>query len=124
MSERILRLAIPAGSLQEATLELLRNAGYRVSIGGRSYNPDLGDPEIASTLIRAQEIARYVDRGLMDAGLTGHDWIIESEASVVEVADLLYSQVSRKPARWVLAVPERAEIQTVADLDEKSIATE
>ena len=124
VSERILRLAIPAGSLQQATLELLRSAGYRVTLDGRSYNPDLGDPEIASTLIRAQEIPRYVHDGLMDAGLTGHDWIRESQASVVEVAELLYSKVSRKPAKWVLAVPERSEIQTVADLEGKCIATE
>ncbi len=124
MSERILRLAIPAGSLQEATLELLRSAGYRVTLGRRSYNPDLGDPEIASMLIRAQEIPRYVQHGQMDAGLTGHDWIRENEASVVEVAELLFSKVSRRPAKWVIAVPERSPIQSVADLEGKRIATE
>lgn len=124
MSERILRLAIPAGSLKDATVELFRKAGYSVMLDGRSYNPVLDDQEITCTLIRAQEIARYVQDGLMDAGLTGHDWIIESGASVVEVAELRYSKVSRRPARWVLAVPEASPIRSVGDLEGKRIATE
>ena len=124
MSERILRLAIPAGSLKDATVELFRKAGYSVMLDGRSYNPVLDDQEITCTLIRAQEIARYVQDGLMDAGLTGHDWIIESGASVVEVAELRYSKVSRRPLRWVLAVPEASPIRSVGDLEGKRIATE
>ena len=124
MSARVLRLAIPAVSLQEATLELLKKAGYSLSIGGRSYNPTLDDPEIVFTLIRAQEIARYVEEGLMDAGLTGYDWIRENGASVVEITELLYSKVSRQSAKWVLAVPEDSDIQSVKDLEGKRIATE
>ena len=124
MSERILRLAIPAGSLKDATVELFRKAGYSVMLDGRSYNPVLDDQEITCTLIRAQEIARYVQDGLMDAGLTGHDWIIESGASLVEVGELRYSKVSRRPLRWVLAVPEASPIRSVGDLEGKRIATE
>ena len=124
MSERILRLAIPAGSLKDATVELFRKAGYNVLLDERSYNPVLDDQEITCTLIRAQEIARYVQDGLMDAGLTGHDWIIENGASLVEVGELLYSKVSRRPARWVLAVPEASPIRSVGDLEGKRIATE
>ncbi len=124
MSERTLRLAIPAGSLKDATVELFRKAGYNVSLDERSYNPVLDDQEITCTLIRAQEIPRYVQDGLMDAGLTGHDWIIENGASLVEVGELRYSKVSRRPARWVLAVPEASPIRSVGDLEGKRIATE
>ena len=124
MSERTLRLAIPAGSLKDATVELFRQAGYQLSLDGRSYNPVLDDQEIACTLIRAQEIPRYVQDGLMDAGLTGHDWIIENGASLVEVGELRYSKVSRRPARWVLAVPEASPIRSAGDLEGKRIATE
>ncbi|OGO52393.1 MAG: ATP phosphoribosyltransferase [Chloroflexi bacterium RBG_16_68_14] len=124
MSERLLRLALPAGSLQEATVALLRKAGYRLSLEGRSYYPTLDDPEIACTLIRAQEIPRYVQDGLMDAGLTGYDWIRENGASVVEVAELLYSKASRRPVRWVFAVPQASPIHSLRDLEGKRIATE
>lgn len=124
MSERILRLAIPAGSLKNATVELFRKAGYSVMLDERSYNPVLDDQEITCTLIRAQEIPRYVQDGLMDAGLTGYDWIIENGASLVEVGELRYSKVSRLPARWVLAVPEASAIRSVGDLEGKRIATE
>lgn len=124
MSERILRLAIPAGSLKNATVELFRKAGYSVLLDERSYNPVLDDQEITCTLIRAQEIPRYVQDGLMDAGLTGYDWIIENGASLVEVGELRYSKVSRLPARWVLAVPEASAIRSVGDLEGKRIATE
>src|SRR3989304_4257434 len=124
VSERVLRLAVPAGSLQEATVTLFRRAGYNLSPEGRSYYLTLDDPEIACTLIRAQEIPRYVQDGLMDAGLTGYDWICENEASVVEVAELLYSKASRGPVRWVLAVPEDSPVQSVRDLEGKRIATE
>jgi ATP phosphoribosyltransferase len=103
---------------------LLRKAGYNPTLSGRSYNPSLDDPEIACTLIRAQEIPRYVQDGLMDAGLTGKDMILESDASVIEVAELSYAKAGRRPLRWVLAVPEGSAIRTVTDLEGKRIATE
>jgi ATP phosphoribosyltransferase len=124
MSERVLRLAMPAGSLQEATITLFRKAGYNMSPERRSYYLGVDDPEIACTLIRAQEIPRYVLDGLMDAGLTGLDQIIENNASVVEVCELAYSKATRGPARWVLAVPESSDIETVRDLEGKRVATE
>lgn len=124
MSERVLRLAVPAGSLQEATVELFRRAGYNLSPESRSYYLSVDDPEIACTLIRAQEIPRYVHDGLMDAGLSGHDWIRENGVSVVEVAELRYSKASRRPVRWVLAVPEDSPIRSVGDLEGKRVATE
>src|SRR3990170_213458 len=124
MSERVLRLAIPAGSLQDATITLFRKAGYNLSPERRSYYLSVDDPEIACTLIRAQEIPRYVQDGLMDAGLTGKDWILENDAAVFEVAELAYSKASRGPARWVLAVPEGSEIESVRDLEGKREANE
>ncbi len=124
MSERILRLALPAGSLQEATIALFRKAGYNIAPERRSYYLTMDDPEIVCTLIRAQEIPRYVQDGLMDAGLTGLDWILENDASVVEVSELTYAKVSRRPVRWVLAVPEASPIQSVRDLEGKRVATE
>jgi len=124
MSERMLRLAVPAGSLQEATVSLFRRAGYNLSTTSRSYYPAVDDPEIACTLIRAQEIPRYVQDGLMDAGLTGLDWILENDADVVEVAELAYSKVMRRPVRWVLAVPDGSPIAGPGDLEGKRIATE
>src|SRR3972149_1714143 len=124
MSERVLRLAIPAGSLQDATITLFRKAGYNLSPERRSYYLNVDDPEIVCTLIRAQEIPRYVQDGLMDAGLTGLDWIMENDASVVEVCELAYSKATRRPTRWVLAVPEASEIESVRDLEGKRVATE
>jgi ATP phosphoribosyltransferase len=124
MSERILKLGIPAGSLQEATAELFRRAGYKITFAGRSYYPSIDDPEIHCTLIRAQEIPRYVEDGSLDCGLTGYDWIRENDAQVVELAELLFSKVSRRPVRWVLAVPADSPIQSVRDLQGKRIATE
>ena len=124
VSERILRLAIPAGSLQEATVALFRRAGYNLSPERRSYYLSVDDPDLACTLIRAQEIPRYVQDGLMDAGLTGKDWILENEAAVVEVAELAYAKATRRPVRWVLAVPEASAIRSVGDLEGKRIATE
>ena len=121
---RILRLGIPAGSLQEATAQLFRQAGYQITFRSRSYYPEIDDPEIECILIRAQEMARYVQDGVMDAGLTGHDWIVENRAKVVEVAELVFSKVSRRPANWVLAVPNDSPIQTPKDLEGKHIATE
>ena len=121
---RILRLGIPAGSLQEATAQLFRQAGYQITFRSRSYYPEIDDPEIECILIRAQEIARYVQDGVMDAGLTGYDWIVENRAKVVEVAELVFSKVSRRPASWVLAVPNDSPIQAARDLEGKHIATE
>ena len=123
MSQK-LKLGIPKGSLQESTVELFRKAGYAISIRDRSYAPAIDDPEIECLMFRAQEMARYVERGIMDAGLTGKDWIVENNADVVEVADLVYSKATAKPFRWVLAVPEDSPIKSVKDLEGKRIATE
>ena len=119
-----LKLGIPAGSLQEATAELFRRAGYRITFSSRSYYPTIDDAEIDCLLIRAQEMARYVEDGVLDAGLTGYDWVMETGADVHEVCELIFSKVSRRPVRWVLAVPEDSPIQSVKDLEGKRIATE
>src|SRR4051812_24150453 len=119
-----LRLGIPAGSLQEATAELFRKGGYKVTFASRSYYPAIDDPEIHCTLIRAQEMPRYVEDGSLDCGLTGYDWILENDAKVKEVAELVFSKVSRRPVRWVLAVPNDSPIKDVKDLQGKRIATE
>src|SRR5947208_11805325 len=124
MGQELLKLGIPAGSLQEATAELFRKAGYKITFASRSYYPAIDDPEIHCTLIRAQEMARYVQDGSLDCGLTGLDWILENDAKVVEVAELVFSKVSRRPVRWVLAVPNDSPIQSVQDLQGKRIATE
>ena len=124
MSDRVLKLGIPAGSLQEATAELFRKAGYKLSFTARNYYPTLDDPEIHCTLIRAQEMARYVEDGSLDCGLTGKDWVVESGAVVEELAELVFSKVSRRPVRWVLAVPNDSPIRTPKDLQGKRIATE
>jgi ATP phosphoribosyltransferase len=124
MSERILKLGIPAGSLQEATAELFRKAGYKITFSSRSYYPTIDDAEIECLLIRAQEMARYVEQGILDAGITGYDWIQETRADVHEVCELLFSKVSRRPVRWVLCVPEDSPVRSVADLAGKRIATE
>jgi ATP phosphoribosyltransferase len=119
-----LKLGIPAGSLQEATAELFRRAGYKITFNARSYYPSIDDEEIECMLIRAQEMARYVQDGVLDAGLTGYDWIVEHQADVHEVAELVFSKVSRRPVRWVLCVPEDSPVQSVKDLEGKRIATE
>jgi ATP phosphoribosyltransferase len=124
MGEQVLKLGIPAGSLQEATADLFRRAGYKISFGARSYYPVMDDDEIECLLIRAQEMARYVDDGVLDAGLTGYDWIVETKADVHEVAELVFSKASRRPVRWVLCVPEDSPIRSVKDLQGKRIATE
>src|SRR5438270_8398894 len=123
MNGQSLKLGIPAGSLQEATGDLFRKAGYRITFAARSYYPTIDDPEIQGTLIRAQEMARYVQDGSLDCGLTGYDWIQENDAKVVEVAELIFSKVSRRPVRWVLAVPNDSPIREVKDLQDKRIAT-
>ena len=120
----ILKLALPKGSLQESTFALMKRAGWSCSVGSRSYVPSINDPDIAARLVRPQEIARYVALGLLDAGLTGYDWIYESGADVVEVAELCYSKATSRPVRWVVAVPEDSPVQKVEDLQGKRIATE
>jgi ATP phosphoribosyltransferase len=124
MSGKVLKLGIPKGSLEEATVKLFARAGYNIRIKSRSYFPSIDDDEIECMLIRAQEIARYVADGVLDAGLTGKDWIMENRADVEEIAPLVYSKVSARPVRWVLAVPNDSSIQTVQDLQGKRIATE
>src|SRR5213083_811445 len=124
MSEKLIKLGIPAGSLQEATAELFKKAGYTIKFSSRSYYPEIDDPEIECLLIRAQEMARYVEQGVLDAGITGYDWIVENNAQVHEVCELMFSKVSRRPVRWVLCVPEDSPAKTVKDLQGKRIATE
>src|SRR5882762_7996037 len=119
-----LRLGIPKGSLQEATLSLFTRAGLRVYTNARSYFASTDDPEIECLLIRAQEMARYVEHGALDAGLTGLDWVVESGLEVVAVADLIYAKRSRGKVRWVLAVPEDSAFHRAEDLSGRIIATE
>ena len=119
-----LRLGIPKGSLQDATIQLFAKAGWRISINSRSYFPGVDDPEIECMLVRAQEMARYVETGALDAGITGRDWVSETGADVAEIGELLYSKQSLAAVRWVLAVPEDGAIHSVKDLEGKVIATE
>lgn len=119
-----LRLGLPKGSLQESTLKLFARAGYNVVVPHRSYVPRIDDPEIECLMFRAQEMARYVERDVLDVGLTGKDWITENDADVVEVADLVYSKSTANVYRWVVAVPDDSEIHSVKDLEGKRIATE
>lgn len=119
-----LKLGLPSGSLQEATFRLLGRAGFKLRLASRSYQPDIDDPELSGMMFRAQEIAHYVERGVVDAGITGKDWIVENEAEVIEVGELLYSKATSRPLRWVIAVPEESEIKTVDDLEGKRIASE
>ncbi|HYT91648.1 MAG TPA: ATP phosphoribosyltransferase [Gemmataceae bacterium] len=124
MNGQILKLGIPAGSLQEATGRLFARAGYQITFASRSYYPSIDDPEVHCTLIRAQEMPRYVQDGSLDCGLTGYDWILENDAKVVELAELVFSKVSKRPVRWVLAVPEDSPVKSVQDLQGKRVATE
>lgn len=124
MNEKQLKLGIPAGSLQESTGELFRNAGYKITFASRSYYPAIDDPEVHCTLIRAQEMPRYVQDGSLDCGLTGYDWILENDAKVTELTELVFSKVSKRPVRWVLAVPNDSAVRSVKDLEGKRIATE
>src|SRR5271166_4856147 len=119
-----LKLGIPKGSLENATVDLFRRAGFQITINSRSYFPGIDDPEIECMLIRAQEMARYVEDGILDAGLTGRDWFEENGADVIAVADLIYAKQSFGKVRWVLAVPEASSFKTVKDLEGKIIATE
>jgi ATP phosphoribosyltransferase len=124
MSAQVLKLGIPAGSLKDATGELFRQAGYRITFSSRSYYPSIDDTEIECLLVRAQEMGRYVSQGVLDAGITGHDWIVETGAEVAEICELVYSKVSRRPTRWVLCVPNDSEVYSAKDLQGKRIATE
>ena len=124
MNGPVLKLGLPAGSLQEATGDLFRKAGYKITFASRSYYPSIDDPEIHCTLIRAQEMPRYVQDGSLDCGLTGYDWGLENDAKIVELAELVFSKVSKRPVRWVLAVPNDSPVQSVKDLRGKRIATE
>ncbi len=122
--KKVLKLGLPKGSLQDSTIDLFAHAGFHFSVQSRSYFPSIDDDELEAILIRAQEMAHYVEMGAFDVGLTGKDWIIETGADVVEVADLIYSKASMRPVRWVLAVPESSPVKTVRDLEGKHIATE
>jgi len=117
-------LGLPKGSLQEATFSMMRKAGFNVQVGSRSYAPSVDDPAIDARLIRAQEVSRYVELGMLDAGITGHDWITENGSDIQEVAELVYAKQGMRPVRWVVAVPEDSDIRSVADLAGKRIATE
>ena len=119
----LLKLGIPAGNLQEPTATLFRRAGYKITLSSRSYYPVIDDEKVECLLIRAEEIAKYVENGVLNAGVTGRDWVIENKADVHEVAELAFSEASG-PARWVLCVPEDSPVQTVSDLEGKCIATE
>src|SRR5579864_7704747 len=119
-----LKLGLPKGSLEEASIQLFRRAGYDVRVNARSYFPVIDDDEMECMLIRAQEMARYVEDGVLDAGLTGRDWVIENNSEVIEVADLIYAKQSFGKVRWVLAVPEDSAIRAPQDLGGKVVATE
>jgi ATP phosphoribosyltransferase len=120
----LLRLGIPKGSLQDATVELLARAGWKVTLSSRSYVPMIDDPEMDCLLVRAQEMARYVESGALDAGITGHDWVMETQAEVLELAELIYAKQRLVRVKWVLAVPEDSKICGPHDLEGKVIATE
>jgi len=119
-----LKLGIPKGSLEKATIELFAKSGWRIDVHHRSYFPSIDDPGIACSICRAQEMSRYVEQEILDVGITGRDWILENDSDVIVVADLIYSKVSRRRARWVLAVPADSPYRSVKDLEGKKIATE
>lgn len=119
-----LKLGIPKGSLQDATIDLFRRSGWRINVNGRSYFPEINDDTIECALCRAQEMSRHVENGTLDAGLTGKDWIAENKSDVHVIADLIYSKVSARPARWVLAVAHDSPIKRLEDLEGKKISTE
>jgi ATP phosphoribosyltransferase len=125
MKDKVLKLGLPKGSLQEATFKMFQKAGFKVSLSSdRSYFPSIDDPEIECVLLRAQEMSRYVQDGALDCGITGNDWILENRSDVVRITDLVYSKVSMGKVRWVLAVPEASNMKGVKDLKGKRIATE
>src|SRR5262245_46638911 len=124
LKENKLRIGLPKGSLQDATIEKMAKAGWNISVTSRSYVPYVDDAELEIRMIRAQEISRYVEHGYLDCGITGHDWIKENNSKVHEVGEFIFSKVTRQPSRWVLAVPESSKIKSVKDLKGKRIATE
>jgi ATP phosphoribosyltransferase len=119
-----LKVGIPKGSLENATIELFQKAGWKITVSSRNYFPSIDDAEIVCSLVRAQEMARYIENGVLDLGLTGQDWILENEADVMQISDLVYSKASTRKARWVLAVPEDSPIKTAQDCAGKTISTE
>ena len=123
-SKKVLKLGLPKGSLQEATLKIFASAGFKINISQRSYFPDIDDPEIEPLLLRAQEMSRYVEAGALDCGITGEDWILENGSNVEKVAKLVYAKKRMVPVKWVLAVPNASNIKKVQDLRGKRIATE
>jgi len=124
MKAKIIKLGIPAGSLQKATIELFNKAGFHIDDSQRSYSPDIDDEQIRILMLRAQEISRYVEDGTLDAGITGYDWIMENNSDVKEVTELTYSKATTKPARWVLAVPDESNVKKPKDLQAGTVATE
>lgn len=121
---KLLKLGIPKGSLEKATIELFEKSGWRIKLSSRNYFPEIDDPELSCSICRPQEMSAYVEKGVLDCGITGKDWTLENESDVVVVADLVYSKVSKRPTRWVLAVPGDSDIHTLEDLEGKKIATE
>jgi ATP phosphoribosyltransferase len=121
---KVLKLGLPKGSLQEATFRIFTHAGFNLSISERSYLPSIDDPQIEPVLLRAQEMSRYVEAGVLDCGITGNDWIVENGSDVIRIAELIYSKQSLKPVRWVLAVPEDSPVRSIRVLEGKRIATE
>jgi len=121
---KLLALGVPKGSLQESTIRLFRQSGWKISLSDRNYFPEINDSDINCSICRAQEMSRYVESGTFDVGLTGRDWIMENDSDVIVVTDLVYSKVSQRPARWVLAVPMDSPVRDLQDLQGKKIATE
>ncbi len=121
---KILKLGLPKGSLEKATIELFAKSGWQIKLASRNYFPEVDDPELSCSICRPQEMSRYVEQGILDTGITGHDWILENDSDVVVVDDLVYSKVSRKPTRWVVAVPGDSDITCIKDLEGKKISTE
>ncbi len=120
----VLKLGVPKGSLEKATIELFEKSGWRIKLSSRNYFPEVDDPELSCSICRPQEMSSYVEKGVLDAGITGKDWTLENESDVVVVADLVYSKVSKRPTRWVLAVPGDSQISSLKELEGKKIATE
>lgn len=121
---KVLKLGIPKGSLEDATIALFDKSGWQIKLASRNYFPEVDDPELSCSICRPQEMSRYVESGMLDAGITGKDWTMENESDVEVIADLVYSKVSKKPTRWVIAVPGDSNITRVEQLDGKRIATE
>ncbi len=124
MKDQIIKLGIPKGSLEKATIDLFHNAGWRIGVSARNYFPVVDDADISCSLVRAQEMARYIENGVLDVGLTGLDWILDNGADVEIISDLVYSKISTKKVEWVLAVPAESEINTIEDCAGKTISTE